>query len=73
MAKFYRYGDFWHKRQFLTKIKALRNFSLFLGVILTLAASFAQKKNQDLTSLSKVRAQIFERKPSASEHAIDMA
>ena len=22
MAKFYRYGDFWHKTQFLTKMKA---------------------------------------------------
>ena len=60
MAKFYRYGDFWHKIQFLTKMKAQRNFSLFLGVISTLAATFAKKSIfQDFTSLSEVRAQVF--------------
>ena len=74
MSKFYRYGVFWHKTQFLTKNKTQQSFSLFLGVIATLASTFAKKSIYPvLTSSSKVRVQVFERKPSADDHAIDLA
>ena len=65
---------FWHKSPKITIKKQKQDFLQFLGVMATLAATFGKKSFFEvITSLSKVRVQVFERRPSADEHAIDLA
>ena len=52
--------------------KQEQNYSLFFGVVATMAATFAKKSFfEEITSSEKVRVKIFEQK--TSEHAINLA
>ena len=52
--------------------KQEQNYSLFFGVVATMAATFAKKSFfEEITSSEKVRVKIFEQK--TSEHAIKLA
>ena len=54
------------------KKKQEQNYSLFFGVVATMAATFAKKSFfEEITSSEKVRVKIFEQK--TSEHAINLA
>ena len=65
---------FWHKSPKIIIKKQKNDFSLFLGVMATFAATFGTKIFFEIiTRLSKVHVQVFERKPSAYEHATDIA
>ena len=56
----------------LSRKKQEQNYSLFFGVVATMAATFAKKSFfEEITSSEKVRVKIFEQK--TSEHAINLA
>ena len=70
-AKFWRFF-FCDKSQKLSRKKQEQNYSLFFGVVATMAATFAKKSFfEEITSSEKVRVKIFEQK--TSEHAINLA
>ena len=63
---------FCDKPQKFSRKKQEQNYSLFFGVVATMAATFAKKSFfEEITSSEKVRVKIFEQK--TSEHAINLA